>query len=131
MNITPDTNILLRASIGDDPDQTERAEHILASATTIVLTTTVLCEFVWVLTRTLKRSAADVAASIERLLSAETTISDRAAVEAGLAFLKAGADFADGVIAYQGAQLGGNTFVTFDRQAAAAARARGHTVHEP
>jgi predicted nucleic-acid-binding protein len=38
-------------------------------------------------------------------------------VEAGLAILKAGGDFADGVIAYEGAWLGGETFVSFDKKA--------------
>jgi predicted nucleic-acid-binding protein len=31
--------------------------------------------------------------------------------------LKAGGDFADGLIAYEGAWLGGDTFVSFDKQA--------------
>ena len=38
-------------------------------------------------------------------------------MEAGLAVLEAGGDFADGVIAHQGQWLGGDTFVSFDRQA--------------
>jgi predicted nucleic-acid-binding protein len=34
-----------------------------------------------------------------------------------LAFLKAGGDFADGVIAHEGRWLGGETFVSFDKKA--------------
>jgi predicted nucleic-acid-binding protein len=41
---------------------------------------------------------------------------NRPAVEAGLAVLEAGGDFADGVIAYEGGWLGGETFVSFDKQ---------------
>jgi len=42
---------------------------------------------------------------------------DRAAVEAGLAMADAGGDFADGVIAFEGRALGGETFVSFDKKA--------------
>ncbi|MGO3123578.1 MAG: hypothetical protein ACTIKR_06105 [Advenella sp.] len=42
---------------------------------------------------------------------------NRPAVEAGLLMLEAGGDFADGVIAYEGNWLGGETFVSFDKLA--------------
>jgi predicted nucleic-acid-binding protein len=42
---------------------------------------------------------------------------DRPSVDAGLAVLKAGGDFADGVIAHGGNWLGGETFVSFDKKA--------------
>jgi predicted nucleic-acid-binding protein len=45
---------------------------------------------------------------------------DSVAVNAGLTTLDAGADFADGVIDYEGAWLGGETFVSFDKKAVAA-----------
>lgn len=41
----------------------------------------------------------------------------RPAVEVGLAILEAGGDFADGIIAYEGNWLGGESFVSFDKQA--------------
>jgi len=44
-------------------------------------------------------------------------MTNRPAVEAGLALLKAGGDFADGVMAYEGTWLGGETFISFDKQA--------------
>ncbi len=40
-------------------------------------------------------------------------------MEAGLSLLEAGGDFADGVIAYEGRWLGGETFVSFDQKAVA------------
>ncbi len=49
-----------------------------------------------------------------------------ASVEAGLAFLDSGADFADGVIAHEGRQLGGDVFITFDKDAAAQTNRLGH-----
>jgi predicted nucleic-acid-binding protein len=42
---------------------------------------------------------------------------NRPAVEAGLAVLDAGGDFADGVIAYEGDWLGAEEFVSFDSKA--------------
>jgi predicted nucleic-acid-binding protein len=43
---------------------------------------------------------------------------DRPSVEAGLTLLRAGGDFADGVIAFEGRRAGGEIFLTFDKQAA-------------
>ena len=58
-----------------------------------------------------------------------TTVTlDRAAVEAGLAFLEAGGDFADGIIEFEGRRLGGETFATFDRRAAVIVRERGRDI---
>ena len=54
-------------------------------------------------------------------------ILDRAAVEAGLALLEAGGDFADGAIAFEGRRLGGEIFATFDKKAAALLKATGQS----
>jgi predicted nucleic-acid-binding protein len=61
----------------------------------------------------------DVANAIRVLLAAKNVEMNRPAVEAGLSMLKAGGDFADGVIAYEGNWLGGETFVSFDKKAVA------------
>lgn len=45
-------------------------------------------------------------------------VANRPTIEAVLAVLDAGGDFADGVIAFDGHWLGGETFVSFDRKAA-------------
>ncbi len=42
---------------------------------------------------------------------------NRPATEADLAHLDAGGDFADGVVALEGASLGADTFVSFDKSA--------------
>jgi hypothetical protein len=42
---------------------------------------------------------------------------DLGAVEAGLAVLERGGDFADGVIAFEGRRAGGRVFTSFDRGA--------------
>jgi predicted nucleic-acid-binding protein len=50
---------------------------------------------------------------------------NRPAVEAGLAVLRAGGDFADGLIAYEGEWLGGEMFVSFDKKAVAVITKQG------
>lgn len=117
MRITADTNVLVRAAVRDDPLQTARAIELLTTAESVVLTLPALCEFVWVTRRAYQRSAYDVAASIRGLIAAQTVQVDRSAVEAGLAMLAAGGDFADGVIAFEGRLRGGTVFASFDRQA--------------
>src|SRR5271156_6200935 len=76
-----------------------------------------LCEFAWVLRGVYGFKAAEIGVAIRRLLAAENVESNRPAVEAGLAMLDAGGDFADGAIAYEGRWLGAETFVSFDKKA--------------
>jgi len=59
------------------------------------------------------------------LAAADASKADFPAVEAGLAMLDAGGDFADGVIAFQGRQLGGPIFASFDRRAVELVAAAG------
>lgn len=124
MRVTPDTNVLVRAAVGDDPLQSPAAARALQTASLIAVTNPALCEFVWVLSRAYKRSAADIAGAIRTLLAAGNVAADRPAVGAGLAFLEAGGDFADGIIAYEGAELGAEVFLSFDADAIASAKAR-------
>ena len=50
---------------------------------------------------------------------------NRPAAELGLAVLEAGGDFADGASAYEGACLGGETFVSFDHKTVAPLSTQG------
>ena len=131
MNVTADTNLLLRAIMGDDRDQTLRAQAILANATTIAVPVPVICEMVWVLSRGYRVPTVDIADLITRLLNTGGVVTERTAIQAGLALLAAGGDFADGVIAHQGAWLGGETFVSFDRQAVALLSSQGVAARHP
>lgn len=81
-----------------------------------------LCEFFWVLLRVYGFQPSDAATAIRALIAAANVQVDRPAVEAGLSTLEAGRDFADGVIAYEGNWLGGETFVSFDKKAVALRR---------
>ncbi len=117
MKITVDTNILVRAVVRDDEKQANAAATLLKTAEVIAVTLPCLCEFVWVLRRVYNFDKADISAAIEALLDAANVAVNRPAADAGLAILKAGGDFADGLIAYEGSWLGGETFVSFDKQA--------------
>lgn len=117
MKVTVDTNILVRAVVRDDVAQADLASKLLKDADLIAVSLTCLCEFVWVLRRLYRFDVTDVAAAVAALADAQNVAVNRPAVEAGLAVLKAGGDFADGVIAFEGAWLGGETFVSFDKQA--------------
>jgi predicted nucleic-acid-binding protein len=64
-----------------------------------------------------KIPSADIAEAIRRLINGVNVVVNRPAVEAGLALLDAGGDFADGVIAYEGSWLGAEAFVSFDKKA--------------
>jgi len=125
VKLTADTNVLVRMVLTDDPDQARIAAATLTAAEGIAVTLPALCEFVWVLRRGYKREAQAIALAIRNLMRSATVRIDRPAVEAGLAILETGGDFADGVIAFEGSRLGGETFVSFDRDAVKRLKASG------
>jgi predicted nucleic-acid-binding protein len=131
VRITADTNLLLRALLEDDPVQAADAKAILARAALIAIPVPVLCEFVWTLRRLYKRSTGEIADAIEAILSIDAVVTDRPAVEVGLNVLRAGGDFADGTIAWQGAAMGGEVFATFDKTAARLLAADGMDARVP
>jgi predicted nucleic-acid-binding protein len=117
MKISVDTNVLVRAVLNDDPAQSRAARQVLTEASLIAVPLPCLCELVWVLRQGAKLPKHDVAAVVRNLMQAANVMMNRQAAELGLAVLEAGGDFADGVIAFEGAWLGGETFVSFDKQA--------------
>jgi predicted nucleic-acid-binding protein len=131
MKITPDTNVLVRVLVGDDADQSKAAQALLKKADVIAFSITALCELAWVLSRGYKTSAENIAASIRHLINASNAIVNRPVAEAGLAFLDAGGDFADGVIAHEGYWLGAETFVSFDKKAVKLVEASGGLARLP
>ena len=131
MKITADTNILVRAITGDHATQSRRARAELAGAELVALPIPVLCELVWVLARGYKVASPGIAEAIRRLMEADNVALNRPAVEAGLAVLEAGGDFADGAIAHEGHGLGGQAFVSFDRDAVRILNAQGLASRPP
>lgn len=127
MKITVDANILVRAVVCDDPAQASAAAKVLTDAKLIAVAMPCLCEFVWVLLRVYDFQPSDAATAIRALLATANVEVNRPAVEFGLSVLEAGGDFADGVIAYEGHWLGGETFVSFDKKAIALLTAQGQS----
>ena len=125
MRVAVDTNVLVRAVVRDDRAQAEIAAKWLRNSSLLVVAVSALCELVWVLRRVYGFKAPEVADTIRSLTSAANVETNRPAVEAGLAMLDAGGDFADGVIAYEGRWLGAETFVSFDKKAVEMLRAHG------
>lgn len=125
MKVAVDTNVLVRAVVRDDPAQARIAARILSDAELIAIALPCLCEFVWVLRRVYGFPTVDAATAIRTLLATANVEMNRPAVEAGLSMLDAGGDFADGVIAYEGNWLGGEMFVSFDKQAVTLLKGQG------
>ncbi|GLR46015.1 DNA-binding protein [Mesorhizobium amorphae] len=127
MKISVDTNVLARAVLQDDAKQGRAASKLLRQASLIAVSLPCLCELVWILRRGAKLQKDDVAETIRDLLDAGNVVMNRPAVEAGLATLEAGGDFADGIMAYEGNWLGGETFFSLDKQAVDLVRQQGQT----
>jgi predicted nucleic-acid-binding protein len=56
-----------------------------------------LCELVWVLSQAYKVPDADIAEAVRRLINSANVLVNGPAMQAGLAMLDAGGDFADGI----------------------------------
>ncbi|MDQ2779591.1 MAG: type II toxin-antitoxin system VapC family toxin [Pseudomonadota bacterium] len=125
MKCIVDTDVLIRAVVRDDVAQARVAAKVLRDATVIALALPCLCEFVWVLRKVYGFGVPDIAAAIRALLGAGNVQVNGPAVEAGLTLLESNGDFTDGVIAYEGRWLGGETFVSFDKQAVSLLTASG------
>jgi predicted nucleic-acid-binding protein len=125
VKVTVDTNVLVRAAVRDDPEQAEVATRIMARAEMLAIALSSVCELVWVLRSVYGYRAPRIAEAIRVLLAAENVETNRPAIDAGLAMLDAGGDFADGVIAYEGKWLGAETFVSFDKRAVETLTAQG------
>ena len=125
MRIAVDTNVLVRAAVRDDAEQTDSATKLMRRAEMVAIAVSSLCEFVWVLCSVYRFRSDEMAQAIRTLLAAENVETNRPAADAGLAILDAGGDFADGVIAYEGRWLGAETFVSFDKKAVERLKAQG------
>ena len=117
MNVTVDTNILVRAALRDDVPQAAAAAKLLREAEVIAVPLPCLCEFIWVLRQVYKIGLTDIGVALRALLGTANVAVNRGAVDAGLAMLDAGGDFADGLVEFEGRWLGGEVFVSFDKRA--------------
>jgi predicted nucleic-acid-binding protein len=126
VKIAVDTNVLVRAAVGDGPVQASRAATLLRQAERVIIPTPCLCEFVWVLRKVYAITPTAIAGAIRTLIAADNVDVHRLAVDAGLAMLEAGGDFADGAIAAEGYALGAEQFHSFDDRAVRLLQRLGH-----
>jgi predicted nucleic-acid-binding protein len=117
MKITADANLLLRLIVEDSPAQEVAAAEALKSAELVAVSMHALCELAWVMRRQYRTTKQEVATAIRTIAGMRNVVLDRPALVAGLRMLDGGGDFADGVIAFDGQLLGGETLVSFDKQA--------------
>ncbi|WGF90923.1 type II toxin-antitoxin system VapC family toxin [Marinivivus vitaminiproducens] len=127
MKITADTNVLLRLVVPGDADQQKLAFEALKAADSVAISVHSLCELAWVMERSYNVARSEIAAAIRLFMNTRNAVLNRPAVEAGLAVLDAGGDFADGIIAFDGQWLGGETFVSFDKKAVKLLKGQGTT----
>ena len=131
MRLSVDTSVILRLLVRDDPSQTAIAVQEMENADAVVLSLVVLCEAAWVMERTYRFSRTAIAEGFRDLIAAPHVECDRSEVEAGLAMLDLGGDFADGVIARQGRSKRAGIFVSFDRKAVQLLTALGEDARLP
>lgn len=120
-----DTNVIVRFLAQDDDIQSPVATRFMARLTKErpgFISSVVLAEVSWVLSRAYKTSRVDIARAIEGLLrAAELVVENPAASYRALGAYQASpsAEFADALIAQTAALAGASETVTFDRDAAA------------
>lgn len=118
-----DTNILLRATLNDDPVQSPAAQQLLRSLGEEpgLVNLPVLMEFFWVLRSRYKLPQARLAAIMRDLVEVENLQFEALEIvgKALAAFEARAADFPDMIIALRNRELGADSTYTFDKRAAA------------
>lgn len=118
-----DTNVLVRILTQDDAHQLAQARRFVARHCTAeepgFVNRVVAVELVWVLESLYDEySREQIATAIESLLSTATLqVEDNALVRSAIKAYRAGADFADALIAAVNAEAGCNFTATFDAAA--------------
>lgn len=118
-----DTNILVRYLTQDDPVQSPKAATIIDRHLTVnnpgFVSIVAMVETVWVLDRRYRLSAHQIAATVERMLQADTLFveHEQEVFTAMLALRDGNGAFADALIAALGARAGCVSTLTFDRKA--------------
>jgi len=116
-----DTNVLVRYLVADDPQQTALAvglvEQSRRTGDHLYISALVLCETVWVLSRTYGQAKAEIIRALELILTTrQFQLENDILVRRSLDAFRAGrADFADHVIGEICFEAGCEDCITFDR----------------
>lgn len=114
MRVALDTNILVRYLTSDEATQSTHAITLIEEAETLILSTIVLCETVWVLKRAYKFPRAEILRILRTLTTMPAVEIDRPLVESGIDLMTAGGDFADGVILAEATRARADYLASFD-----------------
>ena len=115
-----DTNLIVRAILGDNARQAAAVEREIKNAvrrgSPIFLSDIVLCELVWVLGRSARLARAIIAAKLADLLATElNTVTDEEAVGRAIEAYRTGkGDFADYLLRERALAAGATEVLTFD-----------------
>jgi len=118
-----DTNIIVRYLVQDDPVQspmaTDLIERRLTEADCGFISLVAMVELVWVLERSYRFAAKDIAAAVERLLQADVLVieAEQQVFRAMLALREGRGTFADALIGALNERAGCSQTLTFDRKA--------------
>jgi predicted nucleic-acid-binding protein len=118
-----DTNVVLRYLLQDDLRQTPLANHVfdreLSNQDPGFITLVTVLEIVWVLRNLLKQTSTEIAAHLERLLSADSleVQNGQQVFEAVFALKRGTGEFEDALIGALDAWAGCPRTLTFDRGA--------------
>jgi predicted nucleic-acid-binding protein len=118
-----DTNVLVRFIMQDEPVQARLATRFFAALSPSApghVSSVVLAELSWVLTRTYGASRTEVSSALEILLGSSSIVVEHVScVDRALkVFRGGGADFSDALIAEIDREAGCTETVTFDKDAA-------------
>ncbi len=113
--ITPDTNVIVRLLVGDDPVQSRQSVALFESGQTLFLPTTVILETEWVLRYAYGFTPAAIVQALRRLGGLpQIELENGYGITQALTWHEAGLDFADAL--HLAAALRGDRFVTFDKK---------------
>lgn len=121
--IAIDTNVLVRLVTDDDPAQAQLAQDALELAAragkALIVVNIVMCELIWVLTRSYGYTKLQCIDVLDRLLgfAALSFESRQLARNATTAWRASSADFADAMVGLAAAELGAEFVLTFDKKA--------------
>ncbi|GHU03387.1 DNA-binding protein [Betaproteobacteria bacterium] len=129
MNVIVDTNIIARVFTGVDEDveQKKIVLKLFKQFDEVIIPTHVFCELTWTLISRYKFQREQVLFALKEFLQISKIVCKEDEVEAGLAMLRKGGDFADGVNEYTGRQMsrGATVFASFDKKAVGLLTERG------
>jgi predicted nucleic-acid-binding protein len=118
--IAADTNLLLRALVGDDKRQSEAARRWMTAheAEGILIDHVVLVELVWVLRSRYRQARAEIVRVLELVLeTGGVTVPESDLVSVAVeAYARGHGDFADHLLRARATALGATAVATFDEE---------------